>query len=211
LPDVKVPIDSQCDRILFQPALGAPGSTPDRKARDARQYRQIATQRIVVDDNQRPAVRHLIQPCFGVLTARSTPRRARHIWVWMQHRFVGADDTALFRPGQDIVGGDMVGMKGIVVQDKDRRQQGLKIGAGPEDVGIFRGQDTVTAAESNHLAIPRLPARRAAGGQRPQVVVARSPQNFGKTAGQNLQRKLQMGDRFTDIAGQDQPVFPIFG
>jgi hypothetical protein len=129
----------------------------------------------------------------------------------VEKHLVGAEQVLLRGPLDRLLLRDVVRPEGVVIEQEERREDvALPLGrsfAGPGHVRVLRGQHAVLAADGDQaavllLAAPVVRLRR----DRPQVVVARHPEEAGEAAREEGEGEPQVLLGLSHVPGEDQPV-----
>ena len=126
----------------------------------------------------------------------------------MQVALVGADYAGPVGQVQRLgLGAGAVRPERVVVQQEQRDDHRGSPGARPHRVGIFWRDHAELAAQRHQVLVARLAAQLdRVAGVRPQVVVARHPDDGAVTGPERSQRPLDVLDLLGQVAGHQQPV-----
>lgn len=209
--DVQVSVDHRRRGETGVPVRREFGSAPLGELRVVQHPRGFAHEGVVVHQHQREVARR--QSGLGQLDAGAAPGVAGGVGVGVEVDLVGADDAGVLRVGERLFLGAAPGrVEGVVVADEQRRDEDWAALAVPPLVGIFRRHHAETAAHLDQ----RVVALDAAGldrvgGEGPQFVVARCPDDLGEPLRQQAERPLDVGHLVGDVTRDDQPVVSGLG
>ena len=204
------------DHLVAQvPALGQRGPAPGRELLVPQRAGGLAQQRPVAGQHHGHVQRR--QPFSGRGDPGVAPRGAGRVRVGVQPAFVGAEHPGRPRQADRLAGRRRaVGPPRVVVEqeqrrDRDRAVRAVRaVRARPDREGILRREHAEPAAHRHQALVPRRAAQLdRVGARRPQLVVARRPDNPFEPVGERGERPAHIGEHLANVAGHDQPVTRI--
>ena len=209
---VEVAIDNGRYRKPAMPIFSPFCATPEGEAGDTGNVDEIVAQGEVAGEDEGALLSHFSQPFFCVTAANGTPLLAGSEGIGVEQVFVVTDDIGFSSPRNGRCQRNMWRAKRVVVQGENGDDEKWLGAERPAHVLIFRGVDTIAAANGDQFVI----AEQATGGIRivghcPQIVVARCPEQFGEFSGEVGHRYLEKLDTLAHVSGDDEPIFWVRG
>ncbi len=148
------------------------------------------------------------QPGTGLLDPFPGPCVHARVRGGIQHELVRADNARFPRPGKGLLlRGRARRAERVVVEQEQRRHDDRATDALPHRVGILRGQYAETSTHLHQVLVaPCTGQLHGILSRCPQLVVARNPDHRGEPPAQHTEGPFDVGDEFTDVTGDDQPV-----